>query len=311
MKKIIISVIALFLVSLNVNAKGIKNIIGSTISNSGIEKSTISMSVKNADTGKVVYELNSKTLMHPASVQKLLTLPAALDVLGEDYEFTTSLYSRGDNAYILKLGADPYLKSSDLKTLVKEINKATVKQIYLDDSIIESKDWGEGWQWDDDLNTSMTRFNSYNLDRNILKITVMPTQPETRATIINPSKFPFVFINNVYTGSENNVKLTRDSSIASNALTLEGTVKSPVILYVPMNNLKQYFNFKLTSALSDRNIYLKTSFVQSKLDQKDKEILKINHPISQAIYDILKNSNNAVAETVVKIWQNWNRHRWY
>ena len=71
--------------------------------------------------GKIVYALNDKMLMNPASVQKLLTTPVAYQALGEDYLFTTGIYSRNEGCYLIKLGADPYLKASDLKTLIKNI----------------------------------------------------------------------------------------------------------------------------------------------------------------------------------------------
>ena len=239
--------------------------------------------------------------MHPASVQKLLTLPPAVEVLGDDYNFSTKIYKRGNNSYVIKLGADPYLSYSDLRQLAKNIEQETTKSVYIDDSILEKKDWGEGWQWDDDMNSLMPRFNSYNLDGNVTKITVMPTQKGQIATIINPSKYPIVFLNNIKTGDKNNVKITRDNSISANTLTLEGTVNKPLVLSVPTNNLKRYFDVRLTNALSDRNIYLKQNFITDKVTASDKELEEIKHPLSQAIDDILKNSNNMMSETVSKL----------
>ena len=60
-------------------------------------------------------------LMNPASVQKLLTTPVSVETLGKDYEFSTELYKRNENSYLIKLGADPYLTSSELKNFVKLI----------------------------------------------------------------------------------------------------------------------------------------------------------------------------------------------
>lgn len=291
----------MFALTLGVNAKtAVKRDFSSVINESGIEKNAISISIRDLSSGKPVYELNEKMLMHPASVQKVLTLVPAVEVLGEDYDFTTAIYKRSADSYIVKLGADPYLTSTDLKTLVNNVNLET-KRIYIDDSILEKKDWGEGWQWDDDMNVLMPRFNSYNLDKNLIKITIMPTTDGQAATIINPSKYPIVFFNHVLTGKENGVKVSRDNSVSANTLVLEGTVNKPTTIYVPTNNLKRYFNIKLTNALGDKKVYLKENFIVDKVTDSDKELDKVTHPISNAMDDVLKNSNNMIAETVAKL----------
>lgn len=302
MKKIFAIFISLFMLTTNFSlAKGVKRDFSSVINESGVEKTSISVSIKDLNTGKAVYELNEKLLMHPGSIQKILTLIPAIEVLGEDYEFSTEIYKRDNNTYLIKLGADPYLTSSDLAKLAGQMNFETTKKVLIDDSILEKKDWGEGWQWDDDMNVLMPRFNSYNLDRNLIRLTIMPTTKGNLATIINPSKYPLVFLNNVVTSDKNNVKVTRDNSISTNTLTLEGSVNKPVVISIPTNNLKRYFDIKLMNALADKKIYLKQNFIVDKKSPNDEELEKITHPISQAIDDILKNSNNLVAETTVKL----------
>lgn len=299
MKKILI-LLMIFMLGLSVNAKGAKRDFSSVINESGIDKNSIAVSIKDLNTGKPVYQLNEKILMHPASVQKLLTLVPAVEALGDDYEFSTTIYKRGEDAFLIKLGADPYLSTSDLKKLVNNMTLET-KKVYIDDSILEKKDWGEGWQWDDDLNVLMPRFNSYNLDKNLLKITVMPSKKGEAATIINPSKYPLVFFNHVVTGDKNSVKVSRDNSVSSNTLMLEGTVNKPVTIYIPTNNLKRYFDIKLAGAMADKKIYLKQNFITDKLQASDEEVFSVTHSISGAVNDILKNSNNMVSETVSKL----------
>ena len=299
MKKIL-TLFLVFLLTLTVEAKAPKRDFSSVINESGIDKHSIAISIKDLNSGKPVYELNEKILMHPASVQKLLTLIPAMEILGDDYEFTTSVYSRGEGEYVIKLGADPYLQSSDLKKLVKKMDLET-KKVYIDDSIIEKKDWGEGWQWDDDMNVLMPRFNSYNIDRNLLRITVMPTDKGQQPSIINPSKYPLVFFNHVITGDKNDVKVSRDNSVSNNTLLLEGTVNKPVVLTIPINNLKRYFDIRLKNTLADSKIYLRQNFITDKLKDTDQELGEVTHPISKAVDDILKNSDNMVSETVAKL----------
>ena len=299
MKKFLTLLMMLFLCT-QVNSKAVKRDFSSVINESGVEKNAIAISIKDLNSGKPVYELNEKILMHPASVQKLLTLVPAIEVLGEDYEFSTEIYKRGDDAYLIKLGADPYFSSSDLKKLVSNVDIAT-KKIFIDDSILEKKDWGEGWQWDDDMNVLMPKFNSYNMDKNLIKITIMPTASGEAPTIINPSKYPLVFFNHVVTGKENNVKVTRDNSVSNNTLILDGTVNKPVTIYIPTNNLKRYFDIKLTNALADRKVYLKQNFITDKIQDSDIILGRVTHPIADAIDDILKNSDNLASETVSKL----------
>ena len=301
MKKLFSIILMLCFICLTAEAKVKDKDISKIIKNSGISTNSVSISVKNLDNGRIVYALNDRILMHPASVQKIMTIVPIIQVLGEDYNLTTELYSRGNGEYVIKLGADPYLTHSDLKTLIEKIEPDTTKKIYIDSSIIEKKDWGEGWQWDDDLNTSITRFNSYNLDRNIIKLTVMPTEYGKQATIINPSRYPLAFLNYVVTGDKNEVKISRDNVLASNTLKLEGTVKTPYTQYIPNNNLRRYFEIKLKNALEDNKVYLKEAYSNTTVTSKDEKIDEISHPISIAIEDILKNSNNMSIESISKI----------
>lgn len=301
MKKLLLALFSTLIICTQAGAKSLHGDLHSTIKSSAINENLMSVSIKSVDTGKLVYSLNERTLMHPASVQKILTLPAIMRELGEDYEFKTGIYSRGEGEYIIKLGADPYFSSNDLKQLVRCIDGNSVKQIYIDDSIIEPKSWGEGWQWDDDLNLYMLRFNAYNMDKNKIKFTVMPSQNGEKALIINPSKYPVVFLNNVITADKNDISVSRDNSISSNTLMLSGTVKSPTVVQVPSNNLKRYFEVKLTQLMGDRNIYIKNPFVISKLTEKDVLLSEVKHPVSLAETDILYNSDNMVAETLNKV----------
>ena len=300
MKKIILLIILLIFLMPLAEAKKIKNNFEDVIAESGVDMDSIAVSIKNVNTNKKIYSLNDKILMNPASVQKLLTLPAIVETLGDDYEFSTDLYSRGNNQYLIKLGADPYLSSKDLKALIKTLPKETTK-IHIDDSALDNKTWGEGWQWDDDMNVLMPRFSSYNLDKNLIKLTVIPTQKGQFAKILNPSKYPLVFFNNIVTSDKTELDVHRDSAISPNTLVLKGTVARPTVIYIPTADLKRYFNVQLTHAMEERSLYLKETISVSKLKDSDTLETSVKHNINTAISDVLRNSNNMVAETLFKL----------
>ncbi len=300
MKKILILLCAMALFTLGSNAKGTKTDFSNVLKESGVDTESIAISIKNANSGKLVYSLNDKILISPASVQKALTMPVIAETLGSDYEFSTELYSRGNDAYLLKLGADPYLTSKELKQLINQVN-IDAKKMYIDDSILDSKTWGEGWQWDDDMNVLMPKFGAYNLDKNLIKLTIMPPQNGQPATIINPSKYPLVFFNNITKGDKTKLDIHRDSAISENTIVLSGTVARPTTVYVPVNNIKRYFELQTKIALENKKVYLKSGIVSGKKNESDTVKAKITRGIEPAISDVLKNSNNMVAETMFKL----------
>ncbi len=300
MKKILILLCAMALFTLGSNAKGTKTDFSNVLKESGVDTESIAISIKNANSGKLVYSLNDKILISPASVQKALTMPVIAETLGSDYEFSTELYSRGNDAYLLKLGADPYLTSKELKQLINQVN-IDAKKMYIDDSILDSKTWGEGWQWDDDMNVLMPKFGAYNLDKNLIKLTIMPPQNGQPATIINPSKYPLVFFNNITKGDKTKLDIHKDSAISENTIVLSGTVARPTTVYVPVNNIKRYFELQTKIALENKKVYLKSGIVSGKKNESDTVKAKITRGIEPAISDVLKNSNNMVAETMFKL----------
>lgn len=300
MKKIFLTLFLLSCFILSTQAKAVKNDFTSVIEEFGADTESIAVSIKNVDNGKLVYGLNDKTLMNPGSIQKIITTPVSYEALGEDYKFKTSLYSRCDDTFLIKLGADPYLSSKDLKYLLKNINK-DVKRVFVDDKILDDKIWGEGWQWDDDLNTLMPKFGSYNLDKNLIKLMIIPTEKDALATIVNPSKYPLVFLNHIKTGKSTKVKVDRDNNVSSNTLILSGTVARPTTIYVPVNNLQRYFNVQLTRILEEKDIYLKQNFTYQKVLNSDNLNDEVVHDINKAVDDIFKFSNNLVSETLFKL----------
>ncbi len=275
------------------------------ISKSGINKDAVSISIKDIKTGKTVYSLHSGKPVSPASTQKLVTLAASLDNLGGDYQFETALYKSTGNDLYFKLGADPYLTGKDLKSLLsaaKAKNVLEPKNIYIDDSVLDSVNWGEGWQWDDDLNPLMPKFGSYNLDRNLIRIIIAPTTMDAPANVYPEVFYPLTFMNLVTTGKKNDVSVSHNTTVAGNILQVEGTVAKLTGITIPVNNIKLYFRLRLEDAVSDSKIEYYGTAAEKKLPDVDVYLIKkVEHPLTDAVKDILQKSNNMMAETVFKL----------
>lgn len=118
--------------------------------------------------GKLIYEHNGERLFTPASNMKIYTTAVALDLLGADYRWRTSVYSdngpdadgtiRGD--VVLYGRGSPDLVSSNrnqntnsIEELVKALVARGVKRIegniVGDESYFRGSPTGQGWQWND------------------------------------------------------------------------------------------------------------------------------------------------------------------
>lgn len=279
--------------------------IDKVIKSSPINKGAVFVSVKDLNSGKNIYSHNSNSPVNPASTQKLITLAASLDTLGEDYKFTTELYKSSANELYLKLSADPFLSSKDLGKLLETAKSKNIiepKNVYIDDYILDDMQWGEGWQWDDDLNPLMPKFGSYNMDDNLVKVVIKPTTPKAPADIFTEKFYPVGFVNRVVTGGYDNVSISHNQSISENLVEINGVVKEQITRSIPASNIKRYFKLRLDEAFTNNKIIFYGKIYQKKLPTTNVYLVdKVEHNISDAVSAILQDSNNMMAETVFKL----------
>lgn len=302
MKKIITAIMTLVMFSLPANSNNIEKV----LSKQHVNKSAVSISVKDADTGEIIYTLNDQTPRQPASTLKIITTAASLDTLGKDYEFTTSLYKSNNNDLYVKLGADPFLTSDDLKKLITTAKDKNIvpKTVYTDSTVFDNIEWGEGWQWDDDLNPYMPKFSAYNLDNNMINIEITPQKEGTAPTIAIKPFYPITVMNLITTkyNEKNNVTLARNNSIAPNIINANGTVSKQTVIRIPVNNPQLYFNIRLQEAIRNKKLGYYDSIKIGSLPQNNIYFVdKITNNIDKAVRTSLKDSNNLIAETVFKL----------
>ena len=305
MKRLII-IFIFFMMSINfASAKHLPSVMDKAFEYTNIPKSAVSISIQNINKQKQIYQLNHETPKMPASTQKVVTIIPSIQILGKDYEFSTKLYKdKNKYEYYIVLGADPYLTSKELKMLLSNIKipkDKNISSIYIDDTIFDKVEWGEGWQWDDDLNPLMPKFSAYNIDRNLIKLTLtpLPNQPPQIETNVF---YPTLFMNYLKNGDKNDVKLSRKNYISSNEITLEGEILSKMNIEIPVNDVEKYFKLRLKDGLKSNKLHYYKEIESKKLPTENVVLIgEIAHPISYAIRDIFDNSNNFVAETVFKL----------
>lgn len=291
----------LLLTSTCVEARSITN----TIKTLNINPGAVSVSVKNVKDGSQVYSLNENIPRNPASTLKLVTVASSLDTLGTDYNFSTELYKSTNNDLYLKLGADPFFKSSDLSFLLeaaKAKNITEPKNIYFDDSIFDNIEWGEGWQWDDELNPLMPKYSSYNLDGNVVSLDFNISNGISNISI-RPF-YPYAVMNllDIDSSSPNNLVIQKNNDFANNVIIAYGNLIKSESIIVPVQSPKIYFRMRFDELLNKQKIEYGKSYFNKKTPDKNVYLVeKVEHDIIPAVVEILKNSNNMYAETVFKL----------
>lgn len=125
------------------------------------ETSQVGLMVYDLTADSVLYSHGERQLLRPASTMKVVTAVAALDRLGADHRFNTSLSHAGDISGRTLTGDlwcvggfDPMFDGSDMQAFVEAVRQLGVDtirgRIMADKSFKEPDTLGEGWCWDDD-----------------------------------------------------------------------------------------------------------------------------------------------------------------
>jgi serine-type D-Ala-D-Ala carboxypeptidase/endopeptidase (penicillin-binding protein 4) len=134
--------------------------------------SRMTAKIASLDTGRVLFEQDADKWMQPASNMKLYTVAAALDRLGPDYRFVTSVYAparpdasgairgdliiygRGDPSYATRFNpsgdADYYRAINELASNIANAGVRRVEgDLVGDESYFSGSAIPAGWEWDD------------------------------------------------------------------------------------------------------------------------------------------------------------------
>ncbi len=269
------------------------------------ETSTVSLSIKNADTDNVVYEYNSKKLIHPASVLKLITTYPAIDALGRDYMFRTQLYKDNQNNLYIKLGADPLLTSSQLHhafSTLKEKGLKTFNNIYIDDSVMDKKEFAQGWMWDDDINAYTPKVSAYNLDGNVIDANTEKNSDGSVRVDLKPH-YSMSVVSDIKSGAKKtSLEINRYNWNNPELVEIKGDIIAPFSFKLPISSMRRYFIYNLDKCLDDNGIIISGTMYASKLVPSDAELItEVLNPLNSTIGNILQNSNNLMSETIYKL----------
>lgn len=322
-KKLILSVyifcFALLPVHLVKAAPDIESIVQTQLGNENI-----SVSLREIESGELLYVNNGDAAMKPASTLKLLTASAALEMLGPDYQFQTKLYIDGEiedkvlngDVYI-KGGGDPTLQKKDFIFMASVLKHNGISKIngnlYGDDSLFSGEQLTPGISKEDESfyfaarTSALTMSPDNDYDAGTIIINVNAVSIGSRPTITaQPGESGMVINNQALTvnkNQKNTIEILRE--YGTNRITITGnipyntTFKDWVTLVDPTINTLQAIksSFEEAGLTFSKN----ASITRNNPPNGAKSIYtKHSLPLKSLMYPFLKLSNNSMADIIVK-----------
>ncbi|NBC85142.1 MAG: D-alanyl-D-alanine carboxypeptidase/D-alanyl-D-alanine-endopeptidase [Bacteroidetes bacterium] len=170
-------------------AESVGSAVSSALSRPEFNGSLWGVVVAEAETGKVLHARNGSTNATPASNMKLLTAAAALDRLGPDFRYTTTVYRGGpveggvlQGPLVVRGAGDPTLGDTKpdptavFRQWADSLRAAGIRRIegdiVGDDDIFDDQALGKGWSWDDTPYYYAAEIGGLVYHRNVIDLTV-------------------------------------------------------------------------------------------------------------------------------------------
>jgi len=282
------------------------------------------ISIRDQESGNILYEHMSDLRLTPASNMKLLTSAVALKVLGEDYQFITEIYGDGrvvnghlkGNLYI-KGNGDTSLLATDLEKMAKELKQKGIR--YIDGNIIGDDSWYDDTPYSVDLAWSdestyygapisaLTLSPNKEYDAGTLLLEIKPGKNIGEPVVINsiPRTSEIKIKNMAKTGDkESGTSLKVERKHNSKVVTVTGRLPITTSLkkeWVSVDNPTKYTLDVFQQALKKEGIQWNGAVQKGKTPQIASLITThASIPLSELLIPFMKLSNNTIAETLIK-----------
>ena len=269
---------------------------------------------------KILYELNSSKLMIPASLTKIFTASAILNNLPLNTKFKTELWSKGKivngtlrGPICIKGGGDPSFVSEKMWFLVNELTRNEIRKIegdlIVDVSRFDNEIFDAGREstrvdraYDAPISPISFNWNSVN-------VFVRPSEKidEEAKVYIDPINSYIELENKAKTGKEGSSKtleVTRVKIGDHDKIIVSGKIplgSSEHVSYKSITNPSLWVANHLKEFLKQRGIEINGSFKEAKCEDGSFLLASVDSKnLSEMISDMLKFSNNFVAEMLAK-----------
>lgn len=288
----------------------------------GLAGADVGLVVTTLD-GDLVYQRAPERRRQPASNAKLATSAAALEVLGPDHTFTTTVATSGrrngpvvDGNLYLKGTGDPTMLAADYDALAARVAAAGVRvvtgDLAADDTWFDDVRLGLSWAWDDEPYyynaqvSALTVSPDSDFDAGSIIVRVAPGAPGRRAAVTTEPATDYVKVVNRATtgpaGSANTVTVDREHG--TNTVVVTGSIPaggSTTSEWMAVWEPTGYAAALFRSSLKRHGVTVLGSTVRAATPAGAAELARRESmPLRELQVPFLKLSNNLHAEILVK-----------
>ena len=286
--------------------------------------SEASIQVAEVESGRVVADRNAHMAVTPASNMKLFTTAAALDLLGADFQVTTTVYARGEVDASGTLqgdvkivgGGDPTIggrfhdgeATAVLAQWATDLKRAGIKTIagdlvfaygYFDTEYVHPS-----WPRDQLINWYEAPVSAFSMQEGTVMVRVLPSRPGAPCIVEFEPPTAFVQVANTCVTGRGLPFITRQ--LGSNTIIVRGGVPAksgPTEVFITVENPIHYFAAVTNETFARAGIRIGGRIVITPGDTRDdwRVISEHTTPMNVLVYVVNKKSQNHYAEQVVKI----------
>jgi D-alanyl-D-alanine carboxypeptidase/D-alanyl-D-alanine-endopeptidase (penicillin-binding protein 4) len=235
----------------------------------GVQRAVWGIVVHSLDRDERVFELNPRTLLVPGSTMKLISLASAVDAVGWNYHFETTVTAtapivdgviRGD--LIVVGSGDPSIGGrggQGLAVWVDALKQRGLKRlegrVIGDDDAMEDPRPQLAWAWDDLGYQTGALFGALNLNENRMAVTVIPGLSTAAQPVVDggPQSSFRALRNRVVTGPRGSMRLLwPEQRPGEPFLTIAGSIpegEGPARMMVSVGNPTSWFANSFRQAL--------------------------------------------------------------
>jgi D-alanyl-D-alanine carboxypeptidase/D-alanyl-D-alanine-endopeptidase (penicillin-binding protein 4) len=300
--------------AVQVHAAEVAGRLNKVIQASGVAKSNLGLVVFDVNRHEPLFQLNDTQSFTPASITKLATAFTVLHRLGPSFKFQTSLWSAGkiENGVlkgdlILKGGGDAGFVSETMWFLVNEFMRTGVQKIE-GDVVVDDTDF-------DNIRTDPSRdpervdraydapVGAMSFNWNSVNIFVRPTSVgEPPQVYLDPLNDYFQIDNRAKTVNKSGSTL--DISRDDHRIAVHGSIgigHDEVTAFKNVDDPVDWSGKNLVFFLSQRGISVSGKVKAGKRPEAARQLCKADSkPVGQHVADMMKFSNNYVAEMLTK-----------